>query len=325
MKEDNFINLIKNILPESSRYIGDDTAFIKEKELILTQDTLVEDVHFRMATISPYDLGIKSIAVNLSDIAAAGGIAEYILVSLSLPENIDENFVKDFYKGINHICRKYDALVVGGDLTRASKITVSVSVIGYSEGLKPAKRSNAKVDDVVITVGEFGSSTAGLWLLENKIDDISPDIADKFIKAHVNPVPLLMEGRMIVKYSNTPPALMDASDGLADALYKISALSGVSMEINYNEISIDKNLKTVADKAGINPVKWVLYGGEDYGLVGTASKSVYEKLLADNISVKAIGKVIKPENSSEVMINYDNNIIKINSDTLNNEAFSHFK
>lgn len=325
MKEDKFIGLIKNLLPESSPYIGDDTAYIEEKGLILTQDTLVEDVHFRMSTISPYDLGIKAIAVNLSDIAASGGIAEYILVSLSFPENIDENFVKDFYKGINHICRKYDVLVVGGDLTRAAKVTISVAVIGYSEGVKPAKRSLAKVDDIVITVGDFGSSAAGLWILENKINDISSDISDKFVKAHINPVPLLQEGRQIVKCANGSPALMDASDGLADALYKISSLSGVGMEISYDDISVDNDLGIIAQKAGINPIKWVLYGGEDYGLVGTVSKEVYEKLIAESIPVKAIGRVIKPENNPEVLISYNGKIIKIDSSTLDSEVFSHFK
>jgi len=325
MKEDKFINLIKNLLPESSKYIGDDTAYIEDRGLILTQDTLVEDVHFRMSTISPYDLGIKSIAVNLSDIAASGGIAEFILVSLSLPENIDEDFVKSFYEGINHICKKYDVLVVGGDLTRASKITISIAVIGFSVGIQPAKRSLAKVDDIVITAGDFGSSAAGLWILENKISDISKEVSEKFIKAHVNPVPLLQEGREIVKYCSGSPALMDASDGLADALYKISLSSGVSMEVNYDEISVDKDLKEIAQKSGINPVKWVLYGGEDYGLVGTVPETTYEELLARNIPVKPIGKVIKPENSPEVLIRYNDEIIKINSNSLDSEAFSHFK
>jgi len=325
MKEDKFINLIKSQLPESSRYIGDDTAFIEERGLILTQDTLVEDVHFRTATISPYDLGIKSIAVNLSDIAAAGGIAEFILVSLSLPENIDEDFVKRFYEGVNYICKKYDVLVVGGDLTRASKITISIAVIGFNVGVKPAKRNLAKVNDIIITVGEFGSSAAGLCILENNITGISNDVSEKFIKAHTNPVPLLQEGREIVKSCETPPALMDASDGLADALYKISLASGVGMEINYDEIPVDENLEMIADKAGVNPVEWVLYGGEDYGLVGAVSETVYKKLLAGNVSVKAIGRVIKPEDSPEVLIRYNDKIIKINSNTLDSEVFSHFK
>ncbi|MDD3012344.1 MAG: thiamine-phosphate kinase [Candidatus Gastranaerophilales bacterium] len=325
MKEDKFIGLIKNLLPESSKYIGDDTAFIEEKGLILTQDTLVEDVHFRMSTISPYDLGIKSIAVNLSDIAASGGIAEFILISLSLPESVDEDFVKRFYEGVNHICRKYDVVVVGGDLTRATKITISIAAIGFNERLQPAKRSLAKVDDVVITAGEFGSSAAGLWILESKISDISEDISKKFVKAHINPVPLLQEGRTIVKSCETPPALMDASDGLADALYKISLSSGVGMEINYDEIPVDKNLEAVAQKAGINSSKWVLYGGEDYGLVGTVPEFIYEKLLADNIPVKAIGRVLKMENCPEVLIRYNDKIVKINSNTLDSEVFSHFR
>lgn len=326
MKEDKFINLIKNILPESSGYIGDDTAFIEEKGLILTQDTLVEDVHFDMSFISPYDLGIKSVAVNLSDIAASGGIAKFILISLSLPEKIDESFINNFYQGVNYICKKYNVLVIGGDLTRSEKITISISAIGYSEGLTPAKRSLAKVDDLVITIGEFGSSAAGLWLLQNKNTNISSNTKEKFIKAHINPVPLLEEGRKILNFSkDKTPALMDASDGLADALYKISIASEVSMEIDFNQIPLDKNIDLIAKTASTDPFSWIFYGGEDYALVGTISQDTYKKLIENNKNIQIIGKVVKKSEQSEIFVRYNNEIIKINSKTIDNEGFKHFK
>jgi thiamine-monophosphate kinase len=325
MKEDKFINIIKNMLPESSSYIGDDTAFIEEKGLILTQDTLVEDVHFSMELITPSDLGIKAVAVNLSDIAASGGTAKFILISLSLPENIDEIFIRDFYKGVNEICKKYNILVIGGDLTRASKIMISIAAIGYNEGLNPAKRNLARIDDLVITIGEFGSSAAGLWLLQNNNCIIPDDIKKKFIKTHINPVPLLKEGREILKYSeNKTPALMDASDGLADALYKISLASEVSMEIDFDKIPIDNNLNLVAKTASINPFKWIFYGGEDYALVGAVSKEVCEKLIANNVDINVIGKVIKKIEQSEILIMYNKETMKINSETIDNEIFKHF-
>lgn len=331
MKEDNFINLIKKILPESSMYIGDDSAYISEKDLILTQDTLVEDVHFRSSTISSYDLGIKSIAVNLSDIAASGGIPKYILISLSMPENIDYDFIKSFYEGVRNICQKHNVLVVGGDLTRAPKIMISIAIIGFGDGIVSAKRSNAKIGELVIATGEFGSSGAGLWLLETQlkspelITHISENIKDKFIKAHINPIPRLKEGRSIVESCEVSPALMDTSDGLADALYKICFQSNVSIEINYKDIPVDKNLEFTAGIANISPDKWIFYGGEDYQLIGTVPEKCLKKLQSQNIDIKIIGKVIKSDNNPAVYIKLNDKITIINSETLNSQLFGHFK
>ena len=329
MKEDNFINIIKNTLPESSSYIGDDTAYIAEKDMILTQDTLIEDVHFRKATISPYNLGIKSIAVNLSDIAASGGIPAYILISLSLPENIQENFLEEFYKGVREICSKYNVIVVGGDLTRASKITISVAVVGFGSGVNPSKRSYAKVDDLVIVTGNFGSSRAGLWILEESLSSsetirkIPKPVSEKFIKAHINPTPRLKEGRVIASSCGTTTAIMDTSDGLADALYKISLQSNVSMEINYKDIPYDDDLSIITKIANIDFCKWILYGGEDYELVATVSVECFKKILLEQIPVRIIGKVIPSINNS-VFLKMADKIIEINSNSLDNELFSHF-
>lgn len=329
MKEDNFINLIKNLLPESSAYIGDDTAYIAEKDLILTQDTLIEDVHFRQSTISPYNLGIKSIAVNLSDIAASGGVPAYALISLSLPQNINEDFIEEFYKGIRHICNKYNTLIVGGDLTKADKITISVTLIGFGNGVTPAKRSSAKVGDFVITTGEFGSSGAGLWLLETQlkspdlIKDIPDEVANKFIKAHINPIPRLQEGRAIVS-SCKNPALMDTSDGLADALYKICLQSNVGMEIDFKTIPVNTDIYTIAQIAGVNPLKWIFYGGEDYQLVGTVSQECLEILNSRQIPVAVIGRVIESNNNPCTYVKVNDDTITINSTSIDTEGFKHF-
>lgn len=161
MKEDIFINIIKQALPESASYIGDDTAYIREKDLILTQDTLIEDIHFRTRTITPYYLGRKSIAVNLSDIAAAGGVPCYVLISLSMPKNIDENFIKEFYKGVNSICKEHNTLVVGGDLTASEKIVISICVIGSGDGLIPANRRNA-------LARRYSCSNGELWVKQSR-------------------------------------------------------------------------------------------------------------------------------------------------------------
>lgn len=326
MKEDIFIDIIKNSLPESADFIGDDTAYIPKKDLILTQDTLIEDVHFRKSSISPYYLGRKALAVNLSDIAASGGVPSFALISLSMPENIEDKFIKEFYKGVRDICNEHDVLVVGGDLTKSFQLTISVCAVGFGNGLIPATRANAKVGDFVITTGNFGSSRAGLEILENRKvfeKNLPEEIRKKFIESHINPVPRIKEGRNILRTAKKP-SLIDASDGLADALNKLCVFSNVGMVIDYSDIPCDKDLLTVAkDKNTL--FKWVLFGGEDYELVGTVSEQAYKKLIEEKIPVKKIGRVIPVDDSPCAYVEVKNEVVKINSKTIDKEGFKHFK
>lgn len=330
MKEDDFLRLINEILPESRSYLGDDAAYIPDRDLILTQDTLVEDIHFKKSYVDPYNLGVKSMAVNLSDIAACGGIPLYALVSLSLPEETKEDFVRKFYEGMRSLCTKYNVLIVGGDITGSTKIVASITIIGSGMGIAHATRNNAKVGDFVVVTGEYGSSIAGMWLLKartkgtNATQSISQELQDKLVKAHINPIPFVKEGRTIVENAKTPPALMDASDGLANALYKIAFESKVSMKVDYNKVPIEKNLYFIADIAGIELYKWVLYGGEDYGLVGTLSKDSLEEVLRHNVPLTVIGKVIKSEGEPVVRIKFEDSVQDITAETLGKESFNHF-
>ncbi|MFA6989508.1 MAG: thiamine-phosphate kinase [Candidatus Gastranaerophilaceae bacterium] len=328
MKEDIFIKIIKEKLPCSSSFIGDDTAYIEDKGLILTQDTLIEDIHFRMSSISPFELGYKAIAVNLSDIAASGGIPKYLLISLSLPPFIDENFIREFYDGVSELCTKHNTLVVGGDITGSEKICISVTAIAMAEGITPSTRKSAQIGDSIIVTGVFGASAAGLWLLENNINSLS-DVLDfvieKFKKCHKMPLPQIGFGRIIANLSQPAPVIMDASDGLADALYKISKCSNVSMEIDYEKIPFDPDLNIIAEKAGVNPVDWILFGGEDYQLVACVNEKCYSQLIKNNIAIRLIGKVVKSKEQSEVYVKNNKDIFVINQDSLDKNAFNHFK
>ena len=320
MKENKYIDIIKSTLGDLSGYIGDDTAYIPEKDLILTQDTLIEDVHFRLSTISPFDLGIKSIAVNLSDIAASGGNAGFVLISLSLPKSIGECFVEEFYKGVNEICRKYGVIVAGGDLTGSQKVIVSVSVIGFGNGVIPLKRGNAKQGDYVVVTGNFGSSALGFHFLEKSIKD---EKTEKFIKAHINPVPKLETGRKIAELA-PGSALMDASDGLADALYKISLMSKVDIRIDGEKIPTHPDFKEITKKYGLNSNNLALFGGEDYELVGCISPDNYEKLKANNIPITIIGKVTSKSDRPSVYVTFEDKTILLNEETLEKQIFDHF-
>lgn len=320
MKELQFIEIIKKTLPSVCKYIGDDTAFLPEKELVITQDTLVEDVHFRLKTISPYELGYKSIAVNLSDIAAAAGIAKYCLISLSLPKEINGTFIENFYLGVKFICEKFNVDIIGGDVTGSEKVMISVTAIGYTEKLTPASRKNAKEDDIVFVTGNFGSSAAGFWCLENNIENA------KFRKNHLMPLPRLKEARKILEQAKQPLALMDASDGAADALIKIASESNVSMEIISDNIPFDEDIVELAKTAGIaSHLDWVLFGGEDYELVGTMPESSFNLLNKKELNIKKIGRVIKKETKSTVFIKLADKTLEIDMETLGQKTFDHFK
>ena len=157
MKEKEFIQIIKSTL--NSEYIGDDCAYLKSLGIVITQDSLVENVHFKMDYMTPYQLGYKSVMVNISDICASGAKPEYLTISLSLPKHIDKDFIKNFYEGAKEACQ--DVEIVGGDLTGSDKIFVSVTAIGSTKNRKISSRSNAKEGYKVIVSGEHGNSAKG--------------------------------------------------------------------------------------------------------------------------------------------------------------------
>lgn len=325
----NELDLIKKIcaqLPNNS-YIGDDTAFLDELGIVVTTDTLVEDIHFRLKTISAFDLGKKSLAVNLSDIASDGAIPVYAFVSLSLPKYIDEIFVKEFYDGMKELCEQHNVIIAGGDITGAEKFFVNITLIAKMNGLLPARRNNAKVGDVVFATGFLGSSRAGLEILEKENlfkENISEEILEKFKKAHRNPFPYVELGRKIVENSQAVPAMMDTSDGLADALFKIAQKSQVEMEIFKNLIPTDVDLEKIASLAGVNILDWILFGGEDYTLVGCVEEKTFEKLLAFNLPLQKVGYVSNLNKSGLVRIKKESSVFEITEQTLINKAFKHF-
>ena len=137
MKEKELINIIKSTL--NSKYIGDDCAFLKDLEIVVTQDSLVEDVHFKLDYTSAFQLGYKSVMVNISDVCASGAKPKYLTISLSLPKYVDECFVKEFYKGAQKACQNVE--IVGGDLTGSNKLYISVTAIGSTKGRKISSRA----------------------------------------------------------------------------------------------------------------------------------------------------------------------------------------
>ena len=248
MKEKELIQIIKSTL--NSGYIGDDCAYLKDFGIVITQDSLVEGVHFSLEYTTSFQLGWKSVAVNISDICASGAEPKYLTISLSLPNYLDEDFVKEFYKGAKSCAR--DVEIVGGDITGSDKIYISVCAIGSAKNRRISSRANAKIGYKVLLSGEHGNSARGLELLQKGLKE-----PEKFIKAHLMPVPQENFSKFISENAGFDYAMMDTSDGLADALMQIANASNVRIKIDTSKIPHDKNID----------MNTVLYGGEDYGLV----------------------------------------------------------
>ena len=260
MKEQDFINIIKNQI--GNEYIGDDCAYLKDLGIVVTQDSLVENVHFKLAWCTPYQLGYKAVTVNISDVLASGAEPKYITIALSLPSSIDENFIEEFYKGAKSALR--GAKIIGGDITGADKVYVSITAIGTTNGRKISSRSNAQVGDVVITKGEFGKSWLGLKELMNGGND------SELIRTHLEPQLEENFAKEIATQINEEYAMMDTSDGLADALFQIA---------NSSNVSINSKL-----------VEWI-FRAEDYKLVATVPRKFLEKITEYEI----IGEVIEKQ------------------------------
>lgn len=251
MKEHDLIQIIKT--QTQSEFLGDDCAYLKDLEIVVTQDNFVEDIHFKRDWATPYQIGYKAAAVNISDILASGAKPEYLTIGLSMPD-LGEDFIKEFYKGVN--AASYGTKVIGGDITGADKIFVSITAIGSTKGRKISSRKNAKPGYVIISRGKYGESSKGLQeLIEGKRET-------EHIKAHLEPKLDVEFSKRISENIKEDYAMMDTSDGLADALFQIAKASGVTIKTNYIE---------------------GMFGAEDYHLAAAVPKGFMDENIIAHI------------------------------------------
>jgi thiamine-monophosphate kinase len=270
-----------------SRYIGDDCAILPSG-LLVSMDTLVEGTHFRLETTSMADLGWKAIAVNLSDIAAMAGRPRHLLISVGFPKTMSESVIEALYSGITECANAYRARIVGGDLVRSRDLTISVTVLGDAHEHGVLTRGGAKDGDIVVVTGDFGASAAGLIQLEES----SPAQNGYCVRRHRRPIPRLCESWALNRASSGNGALMDASDGLADALFQIARASNVSIRVDLKKVPVHDETMETAQKAGRDPLDLMLYGGEDFELVACISEASWKNLNGfDHNPFKAIGTV----------------------------------
>ncbi len=268
--------------------IGDDAALVKApRSLLLTTDMLVEDEDFRRAVHPPRLLGRKALNVNLSDIAAMGGRPLHALVGMAIPGDLKENWLREFMAGFRSAAREARVALIGGDLSQAGKIMISVTVTG--EAKSPVTRSGARAGDWVFVSGTLGDAARGFRLLEKgglqgKGRGVRP-----LIKAFLDPVPRLELGSLLAR-RKLASAMIDISDGLSVDLAHICEESGVGAEIEASRIPLSAALK----RSSKDPLAMALSGGEDFELLFTVrpDKLVAVRKLALRFKLTMIGRIM---------------------------------
>jgi thiamine-monophosphate kinase len=244
---------------------GDDAAVISvgSEQIVFTTDIAVEGVHFRRDWSTLRQIGAKIAAANCADCEAMGAVASTLVVALA--GSVDQEMANELADGIAQEALRAGAVVVGGDMSTADQLVISIAAIGRLDGRAPVLRSGARVDDDVVLLGGVGRSAAGLALLTADLQGVGADL----IADYHSPQPPYGGGRLLADAG--AHAMCDVSDGLLADLGHIATASGVAIEINPDLIDLTQLIPAAAE-LGVDPLVWALTGGEDHALVATLAK-----------------------------------------------------
>ncbi len=261
--------------------IGDDCAAAsvqQGKELLLTTDTLVESVHFDLAYFDPYDLGRKTAAVNLSDIAAMGGSPKWALLNIAVRKGLPSGFWDRFSDGLWGMLQDFGATLVGGDTVSSPvSLVITLTLAGEVPSGKRLERSGARAGDVVYCSGFLGEASAGLSLLKAQGRQRAKNILvprgvrRRLSRRHLTPEPRVRLGRELSS-SGMVSAAIDLSDGIATDLAHICSRSGVRAVLDSDRIPLSRSLLLASKGLGVSAMELALSGGEDFELLWTVPR-----------------------------------------------------
>ena len=272
------------------RGIGDDAAVLQQSpgsRLLASCDMLMEGRHFDLDYFTPWQVGWKALAVNLSDIAAMGGRPRWALVSLGLPPTLTVGFIEDLYKGMAELADRYEVIIVGGDTCSSpGGLVIDIAILGEASRYEVAYRSGAQENDILMVTGYLGQAAAGLAHLKKGKEPFLPE-ADVLHQAHLVPEPRVEQALELMR-SDLVGAMNDLSDGLATELYEIVQASGCGARIWADRLPIDNPTEQLARQLGVDPLDWALFGGEDFELLVTVKGSK-----GFSLKVKGLAQAIK--------------------------------
>jgi len=274
--------------------IGDDCAVITtDNSLLLTTDSMVEDVHFCLKWMPAAALGKKAASTSLSDIAAAGGCPKWALLNISAPTGLGKSFWRHFIDGFVSRLTEFDTILIGGDVTGSpGPISVAVTIIAETCKKNYLQRSDIREKDLIFCSGSVGDASAGLYILQNKhsnsphkralyrkIRHYLPRFSIKrMISSLIDPVPQVETGQLLAS-KRLRICAIDLSDGIATDLSHMLEGTGLCAQLFYSKLPISRSLRQLARISNTSPERFALYGGEDYKLLWTAPPEAASDLL----------------------------------------------
>ncbi|HEU5265549.1 MAG TPA: thiamine-phosphate kinase [Jatrophihabitans sp.] len=248
---------------------GDDAAVVAAPDgrVVVSTDLLVEQRHFRRDWSTAVDVGHKAAARAFADVAAMGAVPTALLVGVALPGSLEVTWVDGLMTGLREQCGLVGAAVVGGDVTAADVITIALTALGDLEGRAPVTLAAARPGDVVAVCGRLGWAAAGFAVLSRGFR--SPV---QVVAAHRRPEPPYPEGPRAVAIGVT--SMTDVSDGLIADLGHIADASGVRIDLRAELLEMPARLREVGSALNVDPLIWVLTGGDDYALAATFPATV---------------------------------------------------
>ena len=307
-------HLTKNIEIQNASTIvgvGDDAAVIDHfgKQTVITNDLLIEGVHFDLMYTPLKHLGYKAVVVNLSDIYAMNAIPTQIILGLAFSNRFSLEALDEFYEGVMAACEYYNVDIIGGDTSSSQKgFIISCTAIGEVSPDKFVKRSTAQKGDLLCVSGDLGAAYLGLTLLEREKQiflenpKIQPDLeGEKYIVGRI----LKPEARKdIIKFFEEekimPTSMIDVSDGLSSEILHICKQSKVGCVLYEEKIPIAEETRQAAFKFNLDPTACALSGGEDYELLFTVKQEDYNKI-KDNADISIIGYLTLEEEGANIL------------------------
>lgn len=293
--------LVKYIIANSRSITPDDTAVtaFNDTNLISTSDMLIQSRHFPK-NMSYYDMGFKSVTVNVSDLAAMGAEPFGFLLSIAFPKDLELKSFKEIIEGVLKACEYYDIPLIGGDTNEASEIVMSGTALGLCDN--PIMKNSYNLGDIIAVTGDIGLAALGFEL---------GTLDNKYVKKALKPRAKIKEGQILKEFGAT--SATDITDGLASELYEIKK-DGFGFMIYEELLNISHDYKSVSDELNLDYLDLILHVGEDFELLFTMSKDNLEKLPIDYI---VIGEVT---DSDVVEFTLENGFVE----EIENRGYEHY-
>lgn len=290
--------------------LGDDTAVLRwtgDDYLLATVDSHIEHIHFLPFLTTPRQLGRRALVVNLSDIAAMGGQAQFALVSLALPSDTQVEWIEELYRGMRAEADRFGTVIIGGNMTRSpANVMIDITVLGRVSRQHLLLRSGARPGDRLLVTDRVGDAYTGLHLVFNPRLPVEPALRERLITRYMEPQPRLPEAAIIGR-SGLASAMIDVSDGLEGDIGHICERSQVGVRVWAEHLPGTPEGQQVAEALQTPFWQLALEGGDDYGLCLTAPPATVNQLIeqvqqATGTTLTIIGEILSPEEGRRLVL-----------------------